>query len=91
MNKYNLLAPKGYPMYQKIKFDINGIEGQYEVGTGLVDIVSDGGIKVGDKLSFNHYTMTVASIEEQREPRGKHKDGAVFQRLLFDYAKPMEQ
>ena len=91
MKKYNLLAPKGYPMYQQIKMKSNGIEGQYEVGSGVLDLVSIDRVQVGDLLGFEPYSLTVTDINEERVPKGNHKDAAIFQKVAFKYIKPLAQ
>lgn len=91
MKNYNLLSPKGYPMYQQINMKSNGVQGQYEIGVGNLDIVSIEKIQVGDLLGLAPYSLTVTEINEEREPKGKHRDGAIFQRIAFSYIKPLAQ
>jgi len=93
MKNYNLLAHKGYPMYQKLKMRSTGIDkDKNEVnGVSEINIVVTEPLEFGDTLSRYNELHTVVKVQETREPRGEHVDGALFQIVECLYVDKLPQ
>lgn len=81
MKNYNLLQPKGYPMYQKIKCIGKGIDTKknQSFGDSTINIVHTESINTGDILLLGTQSHTVTEVLEVRDAKGKHIDNCVFQ------------
>lgn len=91
METYNLLSFRGYPMYQKIKREMKGMDKSNNTtfGDSFVDVVVLTELQQGDKLIFGNETHIVDAVEEQRVPRGNHTSDAIFQRVKCSFVNQL--